>query len=55
MPVVDRLRERFGVGRLCVVADRCMISAATMATLEERKSNTSSACASAAAPKCAAR
>jgi hypothetical protein len=37
MPVVDRLRERFGVGRLCVVADRGMISAATMAGLEERK------------------
>lgn len=37
MPVVDRLRERFGVGRLCVVADRGMISAATMAALEERK------------------
>jgi Transposase DDE domain len=36
MPVVDRLRERFGVGRLCVVADRGMISAATMAALEER-------------------
>lgn len=37
MPVVDRLRERFGVGRLCIVADRGMISAATMAALEERK------------------
>ena len=37
MPVVDRLRDRFGVGRLCVVADRGMISAATMAALEERK------------------
>jgi hypothetical protein len=36
MPVVDRLRERFGVGRLCVVADRGMISAATMAALEQR-------------------
>ena len=37
MPVVDRLRDRFGVGRLCVVADHGMISAATMAALEERK------------------
>ena len=37
MPVVDRLRERFGVGRLCLVADRGMISATTMAALEERK------------------
>jgi len=37
LPVVDRLRARFGVGRICVVADRGMISAATMAALEQRK------------------
>jgi len=37
LPVVDRLRERFHIGRVCVVADRGMISAATMAALEERK------------------
>jgi hypothetical protein len=37
LPVVDRLRSRFGVGRVCVVADRGMISAATIAGLEERK------------------
>ena len=37
LPVVDRLRARFGVGRICVVADRGMISAATIAALEERK------------------
>jgi hypothetical protein len=37
LPVVDRLRERFGIGRVCVVADRGMISAATIAALEERK------------------
>ncbi len=37
LPVVDRLRVRFGVGRICVVADRGMISAATIAALEERK------------------
>jgi hypothetical protein len=36
LPVVDRLRLRFGVGRICVVADRGMISAATIAALEER-------------------
>lgn len=36
LPVVDRLRLRFGVGRVCVVADRGMISAATIAALEER-------------------
>ena len=37
LPVVDRLRDRFGVGRVCVVADRGMISAATIAGLEERQ------------------
>ena len=35
--IVDRLRERFHIGRVCVVADRGMISAATIAALEERK------------------
>jgi hypothetical protein len=37
VPVIDRLRSRFGIGRVCVVADRGMISAATIAALEERK------------------
>ena len=37
IPVIDRLRERFAIGRICVVADRGMISAATVAALEERK------------------
>lgn len=37
VPVVDRLRERFQIGRACVVADRGMISAATIAALEERQ------------------
>jgi Transposase DDE domain len=36
LPVVDRLRERFGISRMCVVADRGMISAATIAELESR-------------------
>jgi Transposase DDE domain len=36
VPVIDRLRKRFAIGRVCVVADRGMISAATMAALEER-------------------
>ena len=35
-PVVDRLRSRFGIGRVCVVADRGMISAETIAGLEAR-------------------
>jgi Transposase DDE domain len=34
--VVDRLRLRFAIRRVCVVADRGMISAATIAGLEER-------------------
>jgi hypothetical protein len=37
LPIVDRLRNRFGIGRVCVVADRGMISAQTIAGLEERK------------------
>jgi Transposase DDE domain len=36
VPGVDRLRRRFGIGRVCFVADRGMISAATIAALEER-------------------
>jgi Transposase DDE domain len=36
LPVVDRLRTRFAIGRVCVVADRGMISAATIAALQER-------------------
>jgi hypothetical protein len=36
LPVVSRLRERFGITRMCVVADRGMISAATIAELEAR-------------------
>lgn len=35
LPVVARLKERFGIGRLCIVADRGMISAETIARLEE--------------------
>lgn len=37
LPVVDRLRQRFGLTRMCVVADRGMISADTLAALEDRK------------------
>jgi len=36
LPVVERLRTRFGVDRACIVADRGMISAATIAGLEAR-------------------
>jgi hypothetical protein len=36
VPVIDRLRARFGIGRVCVVADRGMICAETIAALEER-------------------
>jgi hypothetical protein len=36
VPVIDRLRSRFAIGRVCVVADRGMISAPTIAAIEER-------------------
>ncbi len=36
IPVIDRLRSRFGIERVCVVADRGMISAETIASLEQR-------------------
>jgi hypothetical protein len=35
IPVVDRLRSRFGVGKVCVVADRGMISRETIEALEK--------------------
>jgi transposase len=35
IPIVDRLRSRFGIGRVCIVADRGMISKETLAALEE--------------------
>jgi transposase len=35
IPVVDRLRSRFGVGRVCIVADRGMISRETIEALEQ--------------------
>ena len=36
IPVIDRLRERFGIREVCVVADRGMISKQTMAQLSQR-------------------
>jgi Transposase DDE domain len=36
IPVVERLRRRFAIERVCVVADRGMISAETIAELEAR-------------------
>ncbi|MBE9530135.1 MAG: IS1634 family transposase [Proteobacteria bacterium] len=36
IPVVDRVRKRFGIRRFCVVADRGMISAETIKELEGR-------------------
>jgi len=35
IPIVDRLRGRFGIGRVCIVADRGMISQETLAALEQ--------------------
>lgn len=37
IPVVTRLKKRFGANRFCIVADRGMISQATMLALEEEK------------------
>ncbi len=37
LPVVRRLRERFAIAQACIVADRGMISAATIAALEAEK------------------
>ena len=37
LPVVNRLRQRFGVRRVSIVADRGMISAQTMAALESEE------------------
>lgn len=37
VPIVDRMRKRFSIGRVCVVADRGMISAETIEALERRK------------------
>jgi hypothetical protein len=37
IPAIDRLRRRFAIGRICVVADRGLISTETVAALEERK------------------
>lgn len=36
IPVIDRVRKRFGINRCCVVADRGMISADTIKDLESR-------------------
>ena len=36
VPIVERLRTRFAIGELCVVADRGMISQHTLAELEAR-------------------
>ena len=34
LPIVERLKKRFKIGRICIVADRGMISADTIAALE---------------------
>jgi transposase len=35
VPIVERLKKRFGIGSVCIVADRGMISAATLAEVEK--------------------
>ena len=37
VPIVDRLKSRFGIGSVCIVADRGMISARTLAEVEKRE------------------
>ena len=37
VPIVDRLKTRFGIGSVCIVADRGMISAETLAEVEQRE------------------
>jgi transposase len=37
VPIVERLKSRFGIGSVCIVADRGMISAETLAEVEQRK------------------
>lgn len=36
VPVVERLKSRFGIGSVCIVADRGMISSKTLAEVEKR-------------------
>lgn len=37
VPVVERLKRRFGIGSVCIVADRGMISAKTLEEVEKRE------------------
>jgi len=37
VPIVDRLKSRFGIGSVCIVADRGMISAETLAEVAKRE------------------
>jgi hypothetical protein len=37
VPIVERLKSRFGIGSICIVADRGMISAETLADVEKRE------------------
>lgn len=39
IPVIDRIRKRFTIGRFCIVADRGMISAETIEELESPERN----------------
>jgi hypothetical protein len=40
VPIVDRLRQRFAIGSICIVADRGMISKATLAQLQSPERDT---------------
>jgi hypothetical protein len=51
IPVVDRLRARFGVAKVCIVADRGMISQGTIDELEQKIAAGSTS----SGPRCARR
>ena len=53
IPAIDRLQRRFRINRVCVVADRGMISAETIAELEARSCSMFWACASEPTSWCA--
>lgn len=40
IPVVERLKQRFKIGKVCIVADRGMLSTQTIATLESEENST---------------
>jgi len=50
IPIIDRLNRRFAIARVCVIADRGLISAETLAELEARRLLSYPGCARAQRP-----